>query len=392
MTVLNVQRRYTHASLGRGQQSGFSLVELMVAATISLLMMVAVLQLFLDISRTNTEMAKSNVQIENGRFAIQLLANDLMHAGFWDGYVPQFDDLTSRDVPVDYPAPYPATPTVAPEPCTAFLAGVGWDLPYKTALLGISVQTYESVPAGCADVVTSKKAGTDVLVVRHADTVSYPASCDTDSTPASCTGYDGDKVYFQSSRCASAASYAYVLDTSGFDLQRMTCLSTELAEIRRYVVNIYFIRDDNTLMRAEFGGGGGTAWSVQPLVEGVEGFVVELGIDNVSDSGAAVDYSAAVSWANALNKTSPTNRGDGAPDGAFVRCPAAGCTVDQLANVVAAKLYLLVRSTEATQGYTDTKTYTLGNTAPVSPGGSYKRQLYSTAVRLTNVSGRRETP
>lgn len=386
MTMLIVKPQNRRGDRRHGPQSGFSLVELMVAVTISLLMMVAVLQLFLDVSRTNTEMAKSNAQIENGRFAIQLIANDLMHGGFWDGYIPAFDDLTSVDTPTDYPAAVPAP--CEPYPWGADPAEIA---AYKTGLLAIPVQTYDSVPAGCEAIVQNKKAGTDVLVVRHVATcLPGEGSCEADIA---------GKVYFQTSSCIGTAPYvapytspyAYVLGTSGFDvLKKRDCVTG--ASKRKFVSSIYFIRDDDTLMRAEFGGGGGTAWSVQPLVEGVESFVVELGIDNVSDSGAAVDYSAAVSWADALNKTSPTNRGDGTPDGAFVRCPAAGCTVDQLANVVATKLYLLVRSTEATPGYTDTKTYKLGTTDIPAFGDGFKRHVYSTAVRLTNVSGRRETP
>ncbi|MCY1556841.1 hypothetical protein D9M68_936340 [compost metagenome] len=54
----------------------------MVAVTVSLLMMAAILKLFVDVARTNTEMEKTNAQIENGRFAIQLIAEDLVHGGF----------------------------------------------------------------------------------------------------------------------------------------------------------------------------------------------------------------------------------------------------------------------------------------------------------------------
>lgn len=64
---------------------GFTLVELMVAVTIGLLIVAALLALYLNITRTNTEMAKANSLIENGRFAIQLIQNDLIHAGFWGG-------------------------------------------------------------------------------------------------------------------------------------------------------------------------------------------------------------------------------------------------------------------------------------------------------------------
>ena len=111
-------------------------------------------------------------------------------------------------------------------------------------------------------------------------------------------------------------------------------------------------------------------------------------------------------WLNPANLTSPTNRGDGSPDGAFVRCTnAAPCTLGQMSNVVEAKLYVLARGKESTPGYTDTKTYSLGgastmcSTTSTDSGctlktlnPSFKRHVYSTSVRLVNVSSRRETP
>ncbi|MBF7730242.1 PilW family protein [Pseudomonas sp. N040] len=350
----------------RRRQAGLSLIELMVAMAVALLMTVAILQLFLDIVRSNDDLARTNAQIENGRFAIQLISNDLMHAGFWDGYLPDYDDLTAADAPTGYPASF-----VAPDPC---LALASWTATYKDNLLRMPVQSFNAVPAGCSGVVQNRKAGTDVLVVRYAGTsvVASPAA---------------GSVYFQPSFCSGASAYAYVLGTSGFSMQKRDCLTT--ADIRAYVSHIYFIRTDNTLMRAEFVGG---VWSVQPLIDGVESLVVELGVDDVSDSGGAVDYSAAVAWADPLDKVSPTNRGDGAPDGGFVRCPAAGCTVDQLLNTVAAKLYLLVRATEATPDFTNSKSYTLGSTAVAAFNDGFKRHVYSTSVRFHNVAARRETP
>ncbi|MDL2424708.1 pilus assembly protein PilW, partial [Pseudomonas sp. BAgro211] len=55
----------------------------MIAVAISLLIMVAVLTLYLNLRRTSDDMAKTNSLIENGRFAVGLLQEDLAHAGFW---------------------------------------------------------------------------------------------------------------------------------------------------------------------------------------------------------------------------------------------------------------------------------------------------------------------
>jgi type IV pilus assembly protein PilW len=107
---------------------------------------------------------------------------------------------------------------------------------------------------------------------------------------------------------------------------------------------------------------------------------------------------------NDANRRFVSNRGDGNAD-TFTQCGTSGCTALQLMNVAAVKLYVLVRATAQTPGHSDTRTYTLGD---VGAGGiclgagtvsganctavpaGYKRHVYTRAIRLTNVSMRRE--
>ncbi len=220
----------------------------------------------------------------------------------------------------------------------------------------------------------------------------------------------------------------YILDTAGHNFTKRDC--TTLASKRKFISNIYYVRTfantagDGipTLVRSQLdlASGAVTQQDPVPLIEGIEGFKVELGIDNISDSGiniiSAADplnrYTARVKWADENNLVSPTNRGDGIPDGAFIRCStSAPCTADQLANTVAVKLFLLVRSREMSPGYKDEKEYYLdsarsaafvpcvdASTGAALAGAAlancerFKRQVFSTTVRLNNVSGRRETP
>lgn len=378
-------------------QKGFSLIELMISITIGLLIMVALGSLFLNINRANNEMAKTNSQIENGRFAIQWLQQDIVHAGYWGAYVPQFDDLTITGVPT-------GVPTAVPSPCAP------WTPDENTNLIGVPIQVYGATPppdAGCVtDLAANKKASTDVLVVRHAETcVPGEANCEADIA---------GKLYFQASQCELENLTPYKLDTSSFALYKRNCVGTgapqalpitagTIAEKRKFISNIYYIRDyaqivgDGipTLMLSSFDLADGTLAHQEavPLIEGIESFHVELGIDDKSDTGADVNYAAAINWADPMNLTSPTNRGDGVPDGAFVKCTdAAPCTVAQLMNVVAVKIYVLARADKVSSGYIDTKTYSLGTTTLGPFNDGFKRHVFSTTVRLVNVSNRRETP
>lgn len=409
----------------KAQQAGLSLVELMVAVTIGLLISAAVIGLFVDMSRTNREMAKTNAQIENGRFSMQLIENDLVHAGFWGGYVPQFDDLTApTDTdPTDVPG-------AAPAPCQSYAT---WDATYKANLIGVPIQVYDGVPAGCEAVITNKRANTDVLLFRHAATcLPGVGNCEADTA---------GKLYFQSSRCETEidAGTKYLLDTTNFTLKKRNCTTAGAgvhdgyADKRKFISLIYYIRScavENpdgtcadsipTLVRSEFDLSGGTLAHQTPvaLINGIEGFRVELGIDTISDDGtniltgvkgaAAADpallYSAKIKWADTENLTSPVNRGDGNAD-SYVRCASTGCAVNELINAVSAKIYVLARAETATTGYSESKTYSLGTASTMCSTTStdsgctlktltpnVKRHVFSTTVRLTNISGRRETP
>lgn len=373
------------------RHGGFSLVELMVSLIIGLLILAALVALFVNSSKSNREMARANNLIENGRLAIELISSDAVHSGYWGGFIPTYDDQTFTGVPID-------PPTAIPDPCLAFTTP--WTPAHRQNLISVPLQVYDS-DAVCNAIVTNKQATTDVLVVRHADTCVAGA--------AGCDAFSANRLYFQSTRCATDLT-PWVLDTSAgtaFPLRLRNC--TTQAERRRFISNIYYIRDfavtagDGipTLMRSTFDFNGTTV-AHQPavaMVEGIQGFRVELGIDDRSEAyagnptGTPVNYAQAVAWLDPNTRTTPTNRGDGAPDGAFVSCTTATpCTLGQLMNATAVKIHVLVRSREATPGYTDTKTYQLGPTAMGPFNDGFKRHVYTYTLRLPNISGRRQTP
>ena len=130
-----------------------------------------------------------------------------------------------------------------------------------------------------------------------------------------------------------------------------------------------------------------------PLIEGINGFRVEFGVDDLSETGATVDYTTAVDWVDPDTRTSSTNRGDGVPDDAFIHCTTAvPCAVGDLANITAVRLFVLARGVEPSQGFEDTKTYALGDAVLGPFNDAFQRHLFVTTIRLPNVLGRRITP
>lgn len=337
-------------------QTGFSIVEMMISITIGLIILAGLTSILVNNSRTRTEIERANRQIENGRYAMQLLSDDFKLAG----YTAEFDPSSM------------ALPAVLPDPCLTTPAAL-------QAALPLHVQGYDNaatIPSCLSDV----KPGTDILVIRRAST------CEAGVAGCAAAANNGTP-YFQASLCfnatelnfpiASNASYLgsyYQLDTNlaSLTLHKRDCATAPpgtVAGIHRYRTHIYFIANNNnsgdgipTLKRAELGSG--PAFAIVALVDGIENLQIQYGVD------------------------SPIV--DGIPDSYMANPGTAG----NWGAVVAAKINLLARNTEQTSGYSTTKTYTLGydaNDAPITVSftDSYKRHAYQSQVRLNNPAGRR---
>src|SRR5450759_3134856 len=71
---------------GRYAQRGMTLVEWMVSITIGLILLAGLTALIAQQSSTQAELEKSSRQIENGRYAMQLLQDDIQLAGYYGEY------------------------------------------------------------------------------------------------------------------------------------------------------------------------------------------------------------------------------------------------------------------------------------------------------------------
>lgn len=333
-------------------QRGFSLPELMIAATIGLIILAGMTTLFVNNTRAQAELEKANRQVENGRFAIQTLSMDLRNAGFYG----EFDPTVL------------ASPAALPNPCAVTVAALKQALP-------LPVQGIDNAAADALDCLPGLKANTDVIVVRRTATcVTGAAGC----APAS----DGGP-FFQASLCDSptelgsgdsANFYALDIGTTSLDRHKRNCKSASppLADVRRFLTYIYYIAANDTgsdgmptLKRTEVGTSGTTlATSTVSLVNGIENLQLEYGLDTGAD-GVADQFTAA---------------------------PAG---VEAWRQVVSVKVNLLARNMERTAGHADGRTYLLGrdaagNAVSVGPvGDAYKRHVFQSLVPLPNPAGRR---
>ncbi len=334
---------------------GYTMVELLVSITIGLMILAALVTLFAGNSRQRAEVERANEQTENGRYALQLLSEDLRDAG----YLASFNPGT-----VAGPNPQLTIPAALPNACAT-------DLPTLNSAITLTVQGYDN-GVTTPPCLTDVRPATDILVVRRASTCAVgTAGCDPQ--------VPGD-VYLQASGCATefTAGTYYALDTNvlALNLHQKDCVTAAL--LYQYRTHIYFIANDDkpgdgvpTLKRAELGAG---AFTIVPLVEGIENLQLQYGLDT----------SAPTTGSPALYTADPSS---------YNGCGPALC-VSYWRNTVAVEINLLARNQTPTQGYTDTKTYTLGLTAAgaanvVGPfNDGYKRHTYSMVARLYNPAGR----
>jgi type IV pilus assembly protein PilW len=233
-------------------------------------------------------------------------------------------------------------------------------------LLRLPIQGADEVSADqtCGSQTLKVLTGNDVLVVRRVATCIAGPTADADC--------DTSGPYFQAASCETTLlstlptdAYKLAAATSAMTLTKKDCATA--ANYRGYRTHVYFVSPEDkagdgipTLKRAELSG---SDYVVVPLVEGVEQFQVEYGLD--------------------------TAGGDGVPD-TWSTAPA---TAANWSTAVVARVYILARNLEKTPGYSDAKSYVMGGKTftPASADRGYKRHLYRTEVRLNNPAGRRSS-
>ena len=390
----------------RPGEAGFSLMELMISVTIGLILLTGVASLFSKSSISQNEIRRSAAQIENGRYAMDTMVQDLQLAG----YFGQYRTTTFA--------------TSLPDPC-AISSATNVQALLQMPVLGYGASGVSSYPdisaTTCGTYLPNSNLskGSAILVVVRSDSNYLPIGT---VTSAGTWYLQTNPASFEVQNGGGTTSCTSKADGSGSSITRR-CLTPSSSDpcssicpagspvgfIRQIHVNIYFVApcnvpstgvatdactgssDDNgrpvpTLKRLELTNNGGTpAFTIVPIAAGVEFLSVGYGID---DTPSATNSDTGMP-------------GDGAPD-RFVNAPAA----TDLKDVVTVRVDMLVRNPEPSIDYTDNKVYNLGRdvvlaTSPaltitastdLASALSYRRHVYSSTVRLNNLSGRKENP
>ncbi|MEJ2346912.1 MAG: PilW family protein [Gammaproteobacteria bacterium] len=271
-------------------QRGLTLVEILVAITLSLLLMAGTIQIFLASKQAyRTEDALSRVQ-ENGRFAMGFLATDIRKAGY-TGCLPQ-DAVSAIEVRLNNAANY------------------DWDISnLVTGNEATGANTWSpTLPAALSGNV---KSGTDVITIRYmasngVDLVApFSDSAQLFIDPAVAGLFsDGDiamvtdcqkGTLFQITNLQPAGGKVDVVHSNaalvpGNDQSHFNNSYGEDAELAVFVTEAFYIKDNNgvpALYRSWLTTTGGVpTLKSQELVEGIQDMQILYGEDTDNDGTA----------------------------------------------------------------------------------------------------------
>ena len=341
------------------RSGGFTIVELMVALAIASVLLLALAAMFINTSAARTELDKSSRQIESGRYAMQIIADEILHAGY-------FGALANAPT-------LPVTVTSLPDPCDFALATIQGSvaIPLQGYLGATSAANLDAGKLGCLDAAAGYKPQTAVLVVKRADTSILAAAPTAGFYNIQTSGCAGDPVRYVLDADTSVANFTLHANTSPGCLPLTSAPAAKIAPVYSRIFYISTCSNASctaaghdstpTLKRIDMTPTAMTA--PVALVDGIEDMQFEYGIDTAAADGTPDSYVTTPSFAN-------------------------------WSNVMAVRVYILARNVDASPGYADVKTYVLGAARTFTPTASadlpYRRHIYSETVRLNNPSGRRE--
>jgi type IV pilus assembly protein PilW len=358
----------------------------MIALALGTVIILGVTTLFSDSSRAINDINRVGRQLENSLYAMDLLAKEIALVDYWgEAAAPvsaideDFGPLRPAEMVNLEVEPYPSAPplcvgTGATGVDPRIELGFAMEYPLLSGLgadLNAALTTNQCKGDGSA----ASAAGAYVAI-RRASTCATGST--EQATANSCRPLD-DFYYLQTNGCynenaglkggevrlrrATSGDYADVLDALAFCDPDQPLNTDVVAPIYRFESRIYYVNQDDQLVRLSLDKIGDVALGYQQeiLVDGVEHLQFEWFIDTTRDGQ--------------YNKVRDTR---------FLE-------YEDAANIIGAKIWLVVRNPRERPGYTDQATYMVAGEEWTVPDGKagYPRTLQSRMVELPNRVARR---
>lgn len=339
MTITNLPK----SQLARSQY-GLTLVELLIGATLGLLMLGGIALMFSQTSKNMHQNEQTTYMQDQARFAMQLLSRDLKMAGYLGG------QYGSSEVTIDASVPGSVADADSCTPAGDDTFDLGTRIQFRDETSATTIDaTFPCIAAA------DYQAGTDAILIRRTSgttIVNAPAGT-TEVTLAP------NNYYLQTNQTVGT-----LFKQNGDSTKTLSALQTPFPapmEFYKYNVRLYYIQPywetvgDGipSLCRYELNHAATAAMTKECLAQGIEDLQIIWRTD--VQNSPNIGYTSTPSTAN-------------------------------LPDIDTARIYLLARSVEADGSYTDTKSYTVGNKDPFTPAAddNFYRRLYSTTVAIKN--------
>ena len=319
----------------------------MISLTLGLIITTVVLSIYLTTSRSHSQNERYAWMQENARYALKALTDDVTMTDFW-GKVIGTDTIAT---------------TLAPPP-----GDCAEDIDAFEPVAAMMVNNYHASPtvehfAPCTEITDHLRPSTDILVLKRVegswtastfvDVADYDGDTDTVETLTVGEGdLENGEVYLRS----NGTTGGLISDAAPGNPP------AQGESDWRYRARVYFVRDyyrdvgDGVPALCRMQLAGLSLGDTQCIAEGVEDLHIQFGVDLDADGVAN------------LYTSEPT--------------------LEQMENVVSARLYLLMRSIEPDSFYSDQNSYVLGDVVVPSPNDGFTRTVSSTTVVLRNTLAR----
>lgn len=316
------------------KQSGFSVVELMVAMLLSMTLGVAVVSVFTNNSHSFNQDENISRMQDDARFALSEIAFEISMAGHYgELHVPAIVTPDANlSIGVDCgPA-----------------GQVNWM--YRTVEAGTgNTHSIEAIDnATNAEAVTAHSCFAAGEVQEGTDIVSIKRVAGAEAGVLRAGG-----VYLRTNGTVG------LLFGAPFPGAPSLVVAPPRADWE-YRPSIYYIRqfanapgDGIPTLCRKVLRGAGPSMTTECLATGIEDLQIEYGVDTTED---------------------------GHPN---VYLPAP--TLDEIQSVVSARIFMLARTTDIDTRYTNDKTYSISNAPDFTPGDSFHRRVFSTNVSIQNI-------
>lgn len=311
---------------------GFTLIELLIAMALGLTLSSGMVKIYIQ----NNISAQQDEQIarlqENARYALKLLSREMAMAGFTAG-TPQQENLNPLAVATGCADEKWSLDLTIP---LDFINNAQRNMPLNTAgNINITCNSFNEL-VNDTDIISIKRTA-DRATVEN-------------GSQAAGVSKEDKQWYLRLSDSRSQKEWRYVAQSASIDGNDKTAGSD--VDYWAYFHKIYFVKDVNqtpTLCAKILTG---NLFEESCYVDGIENIQIELGID--TDGDATPD----------IFKSNPT--------------------LNDMADVVVVRLYILARSPEEIANYTNNKTYYLGSTTINNPNDGFFRRVYSTTIQIKN--------